>query len=59
MQIWSTNWKILTFTIVPFLQNSPDQHLHNPSLIIFALPSFFIVVFNKEEIKVLFNSGKH
>ena len=59
MQIWSTNRKILTFTIVPFLQNSPDQYLHNPSLLLFALPSFFIVVSDKEEIKVLFNSGKH
>ena len=44
MQIRSTNWKILTFTIVPFLQNSPDQYLHNPSLLLFGLPSFFIVV---------------
>ena len=59
MQIRSTNWKILTFTIVPFLQNSPDQYLHNPSLLLFAQPFFFIVVSNKEEIKVLFNSGKH
>ena len=59
MQIRSTNWKILTFKIVPFLQNSPNQHFHNPSLLVSALPSFFIVVSNKEEIKVLFNSGKH
>lgn len=59
MQIRSTNRKILTFTIVPFLQNSPDQYLHNPSILLFALPFFFIVVSNKEEIKVLFNSGKH
>ena len=59
MQIRSTNWKILTFTIVPFLQNSPDQYLLNSSILLFALPFFFIVVSDKEEIEVLFNSGKH